>query len=345
MQSSAVEKSWSLKEAVLTVRLSDDGRVAAISLLDGTVQLINLDNGEEKRITAHASGSPLSFCVDGDGENFLSAGDDGRVVHLGWHHAPTVLAEQKGKWIDHVAAHGKLRAYSCGKNVHIIGREEPLPHPSSVGGTAFSPNGKRLAASHYNGISLWWTASKDAKPQTLLWKGSHLGVVWHPSGDYVMTSMQENALHGWRIKDNPPGELRMAGYPGKIHSYGFSHRGKWLITSGADQIICWPFQGTGPQGKPPLALGVPEGAPVTAVSPHPKDDMTAAGYASGRVILALLEDRLPIELLPPDGNSVAALCWSNDGRNLITAHEDGTIRLFTNESIINASQAAAANPL
>ncbi len=343
MQSSAVDRSWHLSEAVLTALITTSGKVAAISLLDGTVQLINLDNGEEKRVTVHPTGSPLSFCLDGDGENFLSAGDDGRVVHFGWHHAPTEVAAHKGKWVDHVAAHGKLRAYSVGKLVYITGRDEPLEHPSSVGGLAFSPNGKRLAASHYNGLSLWWTGSKEAKPQVLIWKGSHLEVMWHPAGDYVMTSMQENSLHGWRMKDM--GELRMAGYPNKIHSISFSWKGKWLVTSGADQIVCWPFQGSGPQGKPPLALGVPEGAPVTVVAAHPKDDMTAAGYASGRVILALLEDRLPIELLPPNGEKVAALVWSPDGRNLITAHADGTISLFTSESIINASQAATANPL
>lgn len=343
MQPSAVDQSWQLGENILTAVFTADGKVAALPLLDGSVQLLHLGNGEAKRVIAHPNGSPLSFCLDGDGEGFLSGGDDGRVVHLGWHHAPTELAIQKGKWIDHVAAAGKLRAYSCGRNVHILGRDEPLAHPSNVGGMAFAPNGKRLAVSHYNGLSLWWTNSKENKPQTLIWKGSHLGVTWHPSGDYVMTSMQENALHGWRMKDM--GELRMAGYPNKIHSVSFSLRGKWLVTSGADQIICWPFQGTGPQGKPPLALGVPEGAPVTMVAAHPKDDMTAAGYASGRVILALLEDRLPIELMPPNGESVTALAWSPAGRMLIVGHADGTVSLFTSESIINASQAAAASSL
>lgn len=343
MQPSAVDKSWNLNEAVLSAHFTADGRIAAIALLDGTTQLLNLDNNEEKRLAIHPNGSPLSMCVDGDGQGFLSAGDDGRVVHFGWHNVPTEIAVQKGKWIDHVAANGKLRAYSCGKNVYIIGRDEPLAHPSSVGGLAFAPNGKRLAVAHYNGLSLWWTSSKDSKPQVLEWKGSHLETTWHPSGDYVMTSMQENALHGWRMKDM--GELRMAGYPNKIHSVSFSYRGKWLVTSGAEQVICWPFQGSGPQGKPPMVLGVPEGAPVTVVAAHPKDDMTAAGYASGRVILALLEDRLPIELLPPNGESVAAMCWSPDGRNLVVAHSDGSVRLFTNDSIINASQAAAASSL
>ncbi len=343
MQSSAVDKSWALNEGVHSALFTTDGRIAAVALLDGTVQLLNLDTGEDKRVNAHPNSSPLSMCLDGDGLTFLSSGDDGRVVHFGWNNVPTEIAAQKGKWIDHVAANEKLRAYSCGKNVYLIGRDEPFTHPSSVGGLAFAPNGKRLAVAHYNGLSLWWTNSKEAKPQILEWKGSHLHTLWHPNGDYVMTSMQENALHGWRMKDM--GELRMAGYPNKIHSMSFSYRGKWLVTSGAEQVICWPFQGTGPQGKPPLVLGIPEGAPVTVVAAHPKDDMTAAGYASGRVILALLEDRLPIELLPPNGESVAALAWSPDGRNLVCAHSNGNISLFTSESIINASQAAAASSL
>ena len=74
--------------------------------------------------------------------------------------APTLIAEQKNKWIDHVAgsAEGEFRAYSAGKLVYLLdadGNElgSPRELPSSAGGLAFSPNGKRLAASHYNGIS------------------------------------------------------------------------------------------------------------------------------------------------------------------------------------------------
>lgn len=333
----AFERSLSVGENVLTVLFDSAGDFAAIIILDGTALLLNLKSGEEKRITLHTGGTPLSACMDTDGVGFLSSGDDGRVVRFSWDDAPEELANHKSKWIDHVAASasGSYRAYSVGKDVYILGREKPLPQPSSVGGIAFSANGKRLAVAHYNGVSLYWTNAKDSIPQTLLWKGSHLGVRWHPSGDYLMTTMQEPALHGWRMKDM--GELRMAGYPGKVHSFEFSAKGKWLVTSGADQIICWPFTGTGPQGKPPMALGVPEGLPCTVVAPHPKDDMTAAGFASGRIILALFEDRMPVELLMPGSTPVVALRWSADGRNLISAHEDGTIYLFTSESIIAAT--------
>lgn len=329
-QTNLFDKTWALNEGVLTVAFTGDNTTAAIALLDGTVVLIKGET--EKRITVHPNGSPLSFVAEADG--FLSGGDDGRVVRVTWDDAPEVLAAHKGKWIDNVAVHPLgLRAYSVGKEVYLLGREAPLPHPSSVGGIAFHPNGKRLAVSHYNGVSLWWLNAKDPKPQTLLWKGSHLKTLWHPSGDYLMTSMQENALHGWRMKDL--GELRMAGYANKIHSFGFSSKGKWLATSGSEQIICWPFSGSGPQGKPPFGLGMPEeGYPCTVVAPNPKEEVLAAGYASGRIVLALFEDQLPIELLPPNRIPVVALEWSPNGKTFLAAREDGSVFLFTAQKIM-----------
>jgi hypothetical protein len=48
-----------------------------------------------------------------------------------------------------------------------------LTHPSGVTGLAFDTKGKRIAASHYNGASLWFVAAKTDSPRKLEWKGSH----------------------------------------------------------------------------------------------------------------------------------------------------------------------------
>jgi len=330
MDDKIYSRTWPFGENIHSVAFADDG-TAGFALVDGTVVLVQ-DEQEER----HSLGSTLSFAATRDG--FVHGGDDGRVTRLVRNKEPEVLATHKGKWIDHVATHpdGHI-AYATGKDAFILGRDTPLSHPGSIGGLAFDPNGKRLAASHYNGVSLWWLKSKESKPQVLNWKGSHLGLLWHPSGTHLMTSMQENALHGWRMKDLS--ELRMAGYPGKVHSMGFSAKGKWLATSGGEQIICWPFTGGGPQGKPPFALGMPESRPCTVVAPHPKEELVAAGYGTGRVVLAIFEDRLPIEILPPDNVPVTALAWSPDGMRLLAGREDGSAFLFTAEAILNTHQA------
>ena len=128
------------------------------------------------------------------------------------------------------------------------GREKILEVPSTARGLAFAPKGYRLAISHYNGATLWFP-NVEAKPEVLEWKGSHLDVTWSPDARFVVTSMQENALHGWRLIPDK-GHMRMSGYPSKTRSFSWSGDGKWLATSGAEAAIIWPFEVEGrPHGQ------------------------------------------------------------------------------------------------
>jgi WD40 repeat protein len=276
----------------------------------------------------------------------LSGGDDGRVVIidpiLG---TTTLLVEHKNQWIDHVvgSADGKFRAYNTGKKIYVLDEEgkakfdAPLVVPSNPGGLAFSPNSKRLAVSHYNGISLFWLNAKDANPTTLNWKGSHLDLIWTPDGKCILSSMQESALHGWQLSDNK--EMRMQGYAAKVRSMAFTLRGKFLATSGAEQIICWPFSGGGPWGKPPVTLGGSDTRLVTQVAPHPKDEMVAAGYSDGMLVLAPLDGRMEIMINAPMSvtkSSINGLVWNAAGDALFASTESGTVMLFTIESVRKA---------
>ncbi len=325
-------KAWTYDESAVACAFTRDGETAAVAFLDGAVLLLHKD--EEKLLTVTKAGaSPLTLAAEKS--SFLIGSDDGRLLRISWENEPIEIAHHKGKWIEHIAVHveSNVFAYSAGKEVFLNTQNEPLTHPSTVGGLGFHPNGKRLAVSHYNGVSLWWVKAKSPAPQILAWKGSHLSLLWHPKGDYLMTSMQENALHGWRMKDM--NELRMAGYPNKVHSMGFSASTKWLATSGSEQIICWPFAGSGPQGKPPMGLGIPEGKPCTAVALHPKEELVAAGYETGRIVLALFEDQLPIELIPPNNIPINCLTWSPDGQNLIACDKNGSNYLLTAHKILS----------
>ncbi len=132
------------------------------------------------------------------------------------------------KWVERVAsfADGKtqLRACAVGKQVHLfdaVGTKlKALNHPSTVTGLVFDARGKRVAASHYNGASLWFVASKSDNPRVLEWKGSHTAIAISPDGDAVVTAMQEKALHGWRLSDGQ--HMRMSGYPGKTEALSAS---------------------------------------------------------------------------------------------------------------------------
>ena len=105
-------------------------------------------------------------------------------------------------------------------------------------GLAFPPKGYRLAIAHYNGATCG-SPTPRRRPDDCDWKGSHLEVTVSPDGRFLVTSMQENALHGWRIADKT--DMRISGYPAKTRSLSWSPDGQWLATSGAEACIIWPF--------------------------------------------------------------------------------------------------------
>jgi WD40 repeat protein len=117
--------------------------------------------------------------------------------------------------------------------------------------------------------------------------------------------------------------MRMSGYPGRVRSIAWSAGGKGLATSGADTVIIWPFASKdGPMGKEPAMLA-PLQARVSAVACHPKQDILAAGYSDGTVLMVRIEDGAEILVRRRGNAAVSALAWSAKGSLLAFATEDG----------------------
>jgi WD40 repeat protein len=192
--------------------------------------------------------------------------------------------------------------------------------PSTVGGLAFAPKGFRVAVAHYNGVSLWFPNAKS-KPDVLEWKGSHLLVSYSPDGKFLVTAMQEPTLHGWRLVDAR--NMRMSGYMSRVRSMAWTFDGDYLATGGADQLILWPFHGKdGPMGKEPKLLA-PHSARLGVVACHPKQDVIAAGYSDGMVLLVRLDDAAEILVKKPGNAPVSALAFSGKGSSCAFGCEDG----------------------
>lgn len=277
----------------------------------------HLAEAEPRTVAIHA-GPVLSAA--GDGTRLVTGGDDGRLVEMRADGAPVEIAVHQGRWIDRVALgpSGAL-AWSAGKTAFVRdakggtkGENKSFDAPSTVGGLAFAPKGLRLAIAHYNGVTLWFPNAPGAKPEALEWKGSHLGVAVSPDGRFVVTTMQEPALHGWRVVDGA--HMRMRGYPSRVRSFGFTADGKWLATSGSGELILWPFQAKdGPMGKQPEMLAPSATARVTTVACHPKDQVVAIGYDDGMVLMVRIGDGAEILLRAPDGAAVTAIGWHPSG--------------------------------
>ena len=254
----------------------------------------------------------------------MTGGDDGRVAETDAKGETRTLAtDVKRRWIDHVALgpDGAV-AWSAGKTAFVQGKElRELEAPSTVGGLAFLPKGFRLAVAHYNGASLWFPNAPQAAPERLEWKGSHLSAAVSPDGRFLITSMQEPMLHGWRLADAK--HMRMSGYAARVTSLGWTASGDWLATSGSTQLILWPFSTKdGPMGKQPQLLA-PSEHRVEVVACHPKQEIVATGFADGMVLLVRVEDGAEILAKRPGDAPVTALAWSGDGKLLAFGTESG----------------------
>ena len=302
------------------------GEVAAFVGAEESVALVSAD-GEISLVPVHGGGI---LCAATDGARIVMGGDDGKVVALDKEGEVTLLAtDAKRRWIDNVAVHPDgAFAWSAGKTAYVRGgkgEDKFFEVPSTVGGLAFAPKGLRLAIAHYNGVTLWFP-NMAANAEVLEWAGSHLGVVFSPDNKFLVTAMHEPALHGWRLADTR--HMRMTGYPGRVRSLSWSAGGKGLATSGADTVIIWPFGSKdGPMGKEPAMLA-PLQARVSAVACHPKQDILAAGYSDGTVLMVRLTDGAEILVRKNGGAQVSALAWNAKGTQLAFAADDGDAGLL-----------------
>jgi WD40 repeat protein len=297
----------------------------AVFVLGDEAMLLVEPKGEPLRVPVH-DGAILATAADN--ERVVSGGDDGKLATTDAKGETRVLAtDPKHRWIDHVAIgpDGAV-AWSAGKTAFVQRKElRELEAPSTVGALAFLPKGFRLGIAHYNGATLWFP-NAAAAPEFLEWKGSHLAATVSPDGRFLVTAMQEPMLHGWRLSDRK--HMRMSGYAARVTSLSWSAGGEWLATSGAPQLILWPFQTKdGPMGKEPRVLAPAEHRVMT-VACHPRQAIVAAGYSDGMVLLVRIQDGAEILARRSGGGPVTALAWSADGRFLAFGTEAGDAGLL-----------------
>lgn len=305
------------------------GAVVAVHFLGDTAGFVL---GEEAVMLAAPEREPQRIVIHGgaileataDGNRLISGGDDGKVVETSADGSTRVIgSDAKRRWIDHVAiAPDGTIAWSAGKSAHVAAAEpRELELPSTVGGLAFMTKGFRLAISHYNGVTLWFPNAPQATPERLEWKGSHLAVTVSPDCRFLITSMQEPMLHGWRLPERQ--NMRMSGYAARVTSFGWTAGGRFLATAGSNQLILWPFQSReGPMGKQPTMLA-PSEHRVIAVGCHPREDVIAVGYHDGMILLVRLPDGAEILAKRPGESPVSVIAWSANGRYLAFGTEAG----------------------
>ena len=307
-------------DAYVTNALFEDSGEAVFALGDGQVRW-------EGGGAAEAHQGAILCAVRHPAGGVITGGDDGRVA---WSRpGETQLLAEAGasRWIDCLAVTPDqgLYAFGCGREARVrdlkdTAFERVFAHERSVADLAFDPKGRRLASATYGGAALWYARIVDQKPVMLRWAGSHVAVAFSPDGRFLMSSMQESALHGWRLSDAK--DLRMGGYPAKVKSLAFLEGGRMLATSGANGVVVWPFAGNeGPMGKQALEIGFDQSALVARVAAEPAGSAVAAGLDDGRVWVADVSGGRREEIKAEKGPPITALAMA--GGRIAWGDEEG----------------------
>jgi WD40 repeat protein len=291
------------------------GDTPFFALADGSVLINN---------TKHQLHNGGILVATSNGKTLYTGGDDGKIIATAIDGSYTTIAHEKNRWIDAITCTKDTLAWSFAKTIRTLdnkGEIKTLDVESSCQGLCFRPKGYMVAIAQNGGAKLWMP-NTTAAPDTLEWKGSHIDITWSPDSRFVVTSMQENQLHGWRLPEKA--HMRMSGYPAKPRSFSWSMDGNWLATSGAEAAIIWPFASKeGPTGKAPRECGV-RPKRVTKVSFHPKALVLALGYEDGFIMLIRLTDASELVVrTTTNGKPVTALSWRSDGQQLAFGTEDG----------------------
>lgn len=301
---------------------------------DGTLHLTRPTLDKPARI--EVSASPLLALITTP-EGFVTAAENGDV-HLTTPQGDTrLLAATKYMFLENIVYYPKKNQIlaATGKKVTVINigspgtsHQLPVTTPSTIAGLALSPIGPRLAVSHYGGVTILPLDNPKNPPRNLAWKGSHLGLTYSPDGKWLISAMQEQAIHLWRLSDSL--DLQMRGYPSKITQFSWDNTGTILGTNGGGGVPLWNFAtDKGPAGTQARVLADSQSQTtlVTSMAMHPKGPFCAIGYSDGLTLLTQTEEDRAILLHEPANQPTTHLAWSATGLFLAAASASGNLTL------------------
>jgi WD40 repeat protein len=201
-------------------------------------------------------------------------------------------------------------------------------HADYVRSIAFSPDGKMIAAAggapQSDGeIKIWDVQSHELLKTIQGHKDCIYSVAWSPDGKLIASGSYDRMVKLW---DPTTGkEVRnLQDHIDAVFAVAFSPDGKRLASASQDRTVkIWDVA----TGKRLYTLSdSSDGLTSVAFSPT-GDQLAAAGYDKTIYVWRLGdEDGRLSQSLIADQDSMLALVWSPDGKMIVTASSDGSIR-------------------
>lgn len=201
-------------------------------------------------------------------------------------------------------------------------------HADYVRSIAFSPDGKMLAAGggppqRFGEIKIWDVESHRLLKTMQGHADCIYSIAWSPDGKLIASGSYDKTAKLW---DAATGKevSNLKDHIDAVFAVAFSQDSKRLVTASQDRTVkIWDVA----TGKRLYTLSdASDGLSTLAYSPA-GDRIAAAGYDKTIYVWLLGKDDAHLDQsLIADEDSILAMVWSPDGKTIITASSDGSIR-------------------
>lgn len=305
-------------------------------------------------IQAH-TGEALGVAINPDGNHFATLGRDGlvKIWALGNPVAstdPTPLFSLTNPFYWGVEMrYGSILAYNLdGSRLAVIGEKGSANiwdtnsgqllqtltlQKGNVTGIAFSPDGNRLVTTDDIGSALIWDAITGRNLLAISIPGYAIfSAVFSPDSKQLVTTAEDASVRFWDLDKTPGQELLSLDFGGSIglpRLIAFSPSGKYLAVCGDTGARVWDMQEmrSDPEARPLFSFSENLVYGITDLAFTP--DGTRLVISSLEYPIKIRDATTGMELFAfPEQWPARKLAISPDGIHLLSAHEDGSIKIW-----------------
>ncbi|GAA2430916.1 hypothetical protein GCM10010191_50710 [Actinomadura vinacea] len=272
--------------------------------------------------TWHPSGR-IAVTSGGDGLRVWDTESAVELAHVDAGDALTAVAwSPHGDLVAGGGASGQLMIWDA-RTWRIV-FADPQAHSDRVTAVAWSPDETLLATSSYDQTATLWDTGTWRPGQGIQTETWVVDVAWSPDGRELLCAFWQNDALIWTIGDPAdPLVLRpLEGHTAVLHSAAWDGSGRSVVTSSGDGTARLWDPATGEQIR---VLGTGE-AYTTAFNPRRQQVVTGSRDGGLRFWDVVTGADLLVTYQHPA--AILAAAWSPDGTEILTACEDGTIRVW-----------------
>ena len=202
------------------------------------------------------------------------------------------------------------------------GEPEVLKKPSEIAAesVAFSPNDEFLAAGDAEGIIRIWRVSERKEARVLKGhRGAVKSICFSSDGRRIASASNDGTVRLWDLQSGQ--ELRsFRGHASGVRSVTFAFRDERLLSAADDSVRLWSSE-TGQQIR---VLNVPYN-PIRKIAFSQDGNRIALLDKNIRIVDLTLSD---VSTYGADQVNSIDVAFSSDGRDLVSAHRDRSIRIW-----------------